>query len=59
MVIVLSQTLKPKRSWLVSELYRILAATAFFAIVIGYFYSDEILPEARNWLRPTGNTNGH
>jgi endonuclease YncB( thermonuclease family) len=47
---------KPKRSWLVSELYRFLAATAFLAIVIGYFYFDEILPEVRNWLRPAGNT---
>jgi hypothetical protein len=41
---------KRKRSWLVSELYRFLAATAFFAIVIGYFYFDEILPEVRDWL---------
>ena len=48
--------LKPKRSWFVSELLRFFAATAFFAIVIGYFYLDEILPEVRNWLRPTGST---
>ncbi len=41
---------------LVSELYRFFAATAFIAIVIGYFYLDEILPEVRNWLRPAGDT---
>ena len=47
---------KPKRGWLVSEFYRFLAATALVAIVIGYFYLDDILPEVRDRLRPPGET---
>lgn len=47
---------KSKRSWLISELYKFFAATAFFAIVIGFIYLDNFLPEVRNWLRPSGDT---